>query len=219
MSERGLIGLVLVGALAVMTAGCSVFGGRAAPEPAFEVEVRDGDFEIRRYGPMAVAVTAVEGESYRGAVGSGFMRLFDYIQGANEGSSEIAMTAPVLTEPQDGGGRAEGAEIAMTAPVLSEETASGWEVAFVLPAEMTAETAPRPTDDRVEIRSVPARRVAAVRFSGFLGADDIARERARLMDWIAARGETAAGPAQAAGYNPPWTLPFLRRNEVIVPLE
>lgn len=214
MVGRTLRCMLLGGVVAAMTAGCSVFGGQAAKEPAFTVERADGDFEIRRYAPMAVAVTRVEGSSYREAVGTGFMRLFDYISGANEGSTEIAMTAPVLTEPA---GR-EGDEIAMTAPVLTEETAAGWEITFVLPEKMTAETAPRPANPLVEIRAVPPRRTAVVRFSGFLGAGDVATETARLTEWVSDQGESLAGTPQAAGYNPPWTLPFLRRNEIIAPL-
>lgn len=210
MSPRSLLA-ALVGGL--LTAGCSVFGGTAAPEPDYTVVLADPPFEIRDYPTLTVAETVAEGPRDR-AVGTGFRRLFDYISGANAGSQDIAMTAPVLTEP-------EGREIAMTAPVLTEPAgeggaAGGHKVAFVLPAGFDAATAPRPTDPAVTIATVPARRVAVVRFSGILDAALVAEQRAALEAWLATRPETPAGAWQAAGYNPPWTLPWLRRNEVMV---
>ena len=199
-------------AAALLSAGCSVFGGRSAPEPAHDTVISEPPFEIRAYPALTVARTAAGGDR-DAAVRTGFSRLFDYISGANAPAEDIAMTAPVITEPEG-----EGAEIAMTAPVLTEEEAGRWQVMFVLPDGMSAETAPRPTDPSVEIATIPARRVAVVTFSGILDAGDIARNRARLTDWLATRDERPAGPWQAAGYNPPWTLPWLRRNEVMVPV-
>jgi DNA gyrase inhibitor GyrI len=201
--------------MVVLMAGCSVFGGKAAEEPPYEVLVNEGDFEIRRYAPMVVARTRVAGADRDEAVGTGFMRLFDYITGENAPGDEIAMTAPVLSEPEAG----EGEDIAMTAPVLQEKRAEGWEVAFVLPEDMTLDGAPRPTNSEVTLAEVPSRRVGVVRFSGFLTAEKIAEHRAALSDWLEARGESPDGRYQAAGYNPPWTIPWLRRNEVMVPLE
>ncbi len=212
MAVRRMAGLALAG---LMT-GCSVFGGRAAPEPDYETLVADPPFEIRRYDPLVVARTTVDAP-YEAGVDTGFARLFDYISGANEPPSggegaEIAMTAPVLTET--------GGEIAMTAPVLTEGAAADGPVtvSFVLPEGYTLANAPRPTDPAVEIAELPARRVAVARFSGFLEPDNIAEARADLEAWLARRGAEHRGDWQAAGYNPPWTLPWLRRNEVIVTL-
>ena len=199
-------------AAAVLTAGCSVFGGQAAPEPDYDVLVSEPPFEIRAYPALAVARTTAESSRDR-AVGRGFGRLFDYISGENLGEREIAMTAPVVTEP-------DGTEIAMTAPVMTEEAGGDgrWTTMFVLPGDMTAETAPVPADDAVEIATIPARTVAVVRFSGFFSGESVAEERRRLAAWLDARPEEVAGDWQAAGYNPPWTLPWLRRNEVMVPV-
>jgi len=208
---------IIAAAAAASLAGCSVFGGKAAEEPPYELVLKDGDFEIRDYAAMAVARTRVEAEDYRAAVGEGFGRLFGYITGDNTGEAEIEMTAPVLTEEAGTSGR-EGAEISMTAPVLTEESAGGWDVTFVLPSEITAETAPRPADPAVRIETVPARRVAIARFSGFLSAENIAENREALMAWLDARGEAPIGPWEAAGYNPPWTIPWMRRNEIMVPI-
>lgn len=197
----------------LLTAGCSVFGGRAAPEPDYRVIVSEPPFEIRAYDALAVARTTAGG-SRDAAVREGFGRLFDYISGANAGEEEIAMTAPVVTEPE-----AEGAEISMTAPVLTEEEGEGWTTMFVLPADYTAATAPRPTNPEVEIAEIPARRVAVVTFSGFFTGTNIKEARERLSAWLDGRPEEAAGAWQGAGYNPPWTLPWFRRNEVMVPVQ
>ena len=202
--------------VALATAACSVFGGRAAEEPPHETLVRHPPYEIRRYGPVVVARTTVDAP-YDEALSTGFSRPFDYISGANlpaggGGGAEIEMTAPVITE--------RAAEIAMTAPVLTEgaEGSGPVTVAFVLPEDFTLATAPRPTDPEVGLAEIPARRVGVIEFSGFLSEENIAEARARLDAWLAARGDAHEGDWQAAGYNPPWTLPWLRRNEVIVTL-
>ncbi|PWG64033.1 SOUL family heme-binding protein [Spiribacter halobius] len=192
------------------TAGCSVFGGQAAPEPEYRVLVSEPPFEIREYPPLTVARTTAEG-GWDAAVRRGFGRLFDYIGGANAPATEVSMTAPVLTEPQ-------GDSIPMTAPVSAAPQGDGWRVMFVLPPEYTVATAPRPTHPEVEIATLPARRMAVLTFSGTLGDDRIAEARSRLAAWLADRPEAPAGAWQAAGYHPPWTLPWLRRNEVMVPV-
>ena len=185
---------------------CSVFGSAAAPEPEYQVTLSEPPFEVRDYGELVVAKTAMEDGS-RAAFG----RLFDYISGANTGGSDIAMTAPVLnTNPS------EGSKIAMTAPVLQSREGPR-EMVFVLPAEMTLATAPKPTDSAVTLDTIPPRRVAVVQYAGFM-ARNAAAEEARLRDWRAAKGLTARGAAEVAGYNPPWTLPPLRRNEVLIPI-
>ena len=208
MSRLGFAAAATLAALS--SAGCSVFGGRAAPEPEYTVAVSDPPFEIRDYPAVAVATTIVSGD-YDQAVDAGFRRLFDYIRGANRPAEEIPMTAPVLVEP---GGR----EIPMTAPVITEQQRDAWQVMFVLPPETSAGEAPRPTDPDVAIDTLAQRRVAVVRFAGFLDAESIAQQRARLAGWLEGRDEQPAGRWQAAGYHPPWTLPWLRRNEVMVPV-
>ena len=141
-----------------------------------------------------------------------FMRLFRYISGANEGKREIAMTAPVLENPV-------GTEIAMTAPVLRNNAlGEPAGMAFILTAEFTAENAPIPTDPMVELGVIPSRRVAVLTFNGRADAEDFTANRKRLETWMAANGLTASGPAELAQYNPPWTVPVLRRNEVLIPL-
>lgn len=215
---RTLIG-VLAGVL--LLGGCEVFGGKSAEEPAYSVTLSAPPYEIRTYPPVVVARTVARGP-YDDAVETGFGRLFDYITGANTGTREIEMTAPVLTEGAAGAASGAGArapaEIEMTAPVLTDPQGEGTAVMFVLPEDLTLATAPLPTDPAVTLAEIPARRVAVARFSGFLTEAAIAEARAGLVAWLEAQDLPADGEWQAAGYNPPWTIPALRRNEVLITL-
>jgi len=196
---RAAWGLVAAG----MIAACSVAGGKAAPEPEFTVTEADAPFEIRDYPELVLVKTAMTDGS-----DGAFQRLFRYISGANRGTREIAMTAPVLQQ--------QGTEIAMTAPVLQDRAAR--DMAFILPAEYTADTAPLPTDRAVRLDVVAPRRVAVVAFAGRATGASVAEATARLEAWMAEAGLVAAGPPDLAQYNPPWTIPALRRNEILIPL-
>jgi hypothetical protein len=189
---------------------CSVVGIRDTPEPASTVIARVGAVEIRRYAPTAAAETTVTGsELYARSIG--FQRLFGYITGANAGRGKIAMTAPVAQGPAE--------KIAMTAPVAQTQTPSGaWTVRFFLPPALTAETAPQPTDRRVVIVPVPPRIMAVLRFSGQGTPETIIEEGRRLDAALAGSQWRADGPLVAWFYDPPWTLPPLRRNEVARPV-
>ncbi|MEM9146703.1 MAG: heme-binding protein [Pseudomonadota bacterium] len=203
--------LILSALSAVVLAGCSVFGGKAADEPPYRLAISEPPFEIREYEAIVVATTKVDAP-YQDAISTGFGRLFDYISGANTGAAKIAMTAPVLTEEAS-------TKIAMTAPVITEADGAGTTVMFVLPEAFTLDTAPQPTDPTVTLSEIGPRRVAVARFQGFLTETAIENSRTDLLEWLVDRGEPADGPWQAAGYNPPWTVPSLRRNEVLITLQ
>ena len=185
----------------------------ATEEPKFDVVTTDGDIELRQYAPMVVAETFVDG-SQDDASSRGFRVIAGYIFGDNkragQSAEKIAMTAPVTIERQDA-----SQTIAMTAPVTLEQQGNRWRVHFVMPAQYKLADLPRPNNAAVTLREIPGRKVAALRFSGFAGEDKVATKTAELRDWIAARGMTAAGAAQLARYDPPWTLPFMRRNEIL----
>ena len=213
-------------ALSLTSAGCSVFGGEAADEPKYRAIEEDGDIEIREYTGFAVAETTVMAP-FDEATGAGFRRLFGYISGGNRSKENIEMTAPVLTEPKS-------EKIAMTAPVLAQprnemragsassltpEGNESWTIAFVLPEGLTAASAPAPTDPRVTLRDLPSRRVASIRFSGRFRNATAEMKRQLLADWLSSRGLSHSGDWRVAGYNPPWTIPALRRNEVLVTLQ
>jgi hypothetical protein len=194
----------------LLLGACSVVGVRDTPEPASTVIGRLGPVEIRRYAPVAAAETTVDGsELYARSIG--FQRLFKYITGSNAGRSKIAMTAPVAQAPSE--------KIAMTAPVAQTQTPTGaWTVRFFLPPTMTAATAPQPLDARVVIVPVPPRIVAVLRFSGQATPDSVRAEGRRLDALLANSPWRADGPLVAWFYDPPWTLPPFRRNEVARPV-
>jgi len=189
----------------------------ATEEPKYRVEKDYGEFEIRLYAPVIVAETEVAGE-FGKVSNEGFRRLAGYIFGGNDGGRKIAMTAPVGTEPAPE--KTTGAKIAMTAPVGAEPKGDGWIVSFTMPSRWTMKSLPVPDDERIRLREVPGRRVAAVRFSGTWGAAKFEAVAARLREQIQAKGLVPADdPPVYARYDPPWTPWFLRRNEVLVPLK
>jgi hypothetical protein len=188
---------------------CLPGGGHAVAEteqPAYRVEAHAGDFEVRVYAPMIVAEVSAGGDR-DSAVNEGFRILAAYIFGANEPTARIAMTAPVTQQA--------GERISMTAPVTQAVDGSGWIIRFTMPASWTLQDLPRPKDGRVRLVPVPARRMAAVRFPGLRTDARLAAEAQRLGDFVRARKLRPVGPTIYAYYDPPWTLPFMRRNEVL----
>ncbi len=194
-------------AAAVIAAGPA----QAVQEAQFKVVERDGPFEIRDYAPQILAETIVE-ESMEDAGNAAFRRLFKYISGENTLTNKIAMTAPVGQE------RA-GEKIAMTAPVSQQAEGDRWAVSFMMPQSFTMQSIPRPTNAEIRLREVPARRMAAVRYSGFWSEARYTRHLEQLQEWIKNKGLTPAGDPVWARYNPPFTPWFMRRNEVLIPLE
>ena len=175
-------------------------------EPPFTVQTQDGDFEVRAYAPRVVAETTVAGR-WESVGNEGFRRLAAYIFGQNATRTKVAMTAPVGQRPQ-------GRAIAMTAPVGQRSDGDGWVVSFTMPAGETLASLPRPVDARVTLRELAATRVAVVRFSGRWSAARMAVRTQALRAWASARGLALVGEPEVNRYDPPWTLWFLRRNEV-----
>jgi len=203
-------------ALITLTAALAALPAMAIEEPAFEIVKQEGDFEIRRYAPMIVAETLVEGSLWDSS-GDGFRVIAGYIFGNNvsakgAGNEKVAMTAPVTMQ-------AAPEKIAMTAPVTTAPEGNRFRMHFVMPSQYTMATLPKPKDERVKLREVPAQRMAAVRFSGFTGEDKVKERTEALLAWVQGQGLQTAATPQLARYDPPWTLPFLRRNEVMVPLD
>ena len=216
------LSLISVGSLSLCLffsfGGCSVVGIRTTPEPSHEVLLSQSGMELRQYESQLIAETFVENivhsmpedkeqKHFRRSGNQGFRRLAGYIFGGNTSKEEIAMTAPVLQEERS-------EEIAMTAPVLQEERADGWWMAFVLPEGYTLESAPEPNDSRVSLREVPATRIATLRYSGWNSPEKMAKHEGTLREWLKAEGLEAVGEPRMASFDPPWTLPFMRRNEV-----
>jgi hypothetical protein len=194
--------------------GCSMVGVRSGYEaPAYEVvDALEDDLEIRRYGTRLAAQTTVQGEDPDEARGEAFRILAAYIFARNRGGGDIAMTVPVEVEDA-------GEEIAMTVPVETASAAGGVSMRFFMPGRFTRETLPPPADERVEIVEVPGETVAVLRFSGLGRSSSVAARQTQLLASLSDSGWEATGSSSALFYDPPWTLPFLRRNEVLVRVE
>ncbi len=203
----------------------------AVEEPAFELLAKDGDLELRRYGATIVAETLMEGDRDAAST-QGFKLIADYIFGNNRAagpvsqapgkqpSEKIAMTAPVVAEPVK-----PSQKIAMTAPVTAEpvgdaaaeaslNSATQWRIHFVMPRQYTMATLPRPNNAAVQLRELPPTVFAVVSYSGLNTAAHVQQKTEELQRWMASRNLQPLGAAQLARYDPPWTLPMWRRNEV-----
>ncbi len=197
-------------------AACSVVGIRGGTEePPYTVLQTIGpSLQIRQYGPRLAAETVVPGDEIA-ARSEGFRRIAAYIFGANHGAVSIAMTAPVATTPAAAG---PSETIAMTAPVAQAKTPEGWQVRFFMPAKYTMATLPVPNDKRVKIVTVPAETYAVYRYSGWISAADVEAAHATLLRLLTGTGWKPQGEVVNWFYDPPWTLPPLRRNEAAVPV-
>ena len=182
----------------------------AIEEAQYTVLEKEGKFEVREYSPHILAETIVEADLEE-AGSKAFNRLFQYISGNNQTQTTVDMTAPVSQQPG-------GEKIEMTAPVSQQRVQERWAVSFMMPASYTLETIPEPLDSKVTLRVVPAQRIAAVRYSGFWSEKNFLRNKLELKSWIERKGLTIAGDPVWARYNSPFSLWFLRRNEVLIPI-
>ncbi len=211
-----MLGVIAGAAKQLIEAGESIVGVRhGTEEPAYTIEQRTDGVEIRRYGPRIAAETTIKA-SEEAARNKGFRRLAGYIFGGNHTDTKIAMTAPVA---QQSGG-APGEKIAMTAPVAQQpEGKDEWVIRFFMPADKTMEALPQPDNPDVRLVTVPAETIAVRRFTGSRSRNAIAAQTAALMRTLANAGFEPVGRPAAWFYDPPWTVPMLRRNEVAVPVK
>ncbi len=193
----------------------------ATEEPKYVLLEKSEPFELRAYAPQIVAEVSVEGD-LDAASNQGFRLIAAYIFGKNQVTEKIAMTAPVGIESSD---QNKSAKIAMTAPVgieasrSPENTGNQWTVSFVMPSEYTMTSLPRPLNPQVKIREVPPEKRAVITFSGFYNAEKVQEKTQALLDWVRLKNLKTIGEPQFARYNPPWTLPFMRRNEVMIQVQ
>lgn len=164
----------------------------AIEEPVYQVEKawEAEQIEIRAYAPRVMAVTGMDEDS-----DGGFRVLAGYIFGGNAEEEKIAMTAPV-----------------------QQSMAGDKEMAFMMPAEYALEDLPQPEDQRVSFREAPAYTAAVIQFSGWASPEKADENWQQLRRFLIAEGIDITGEPTLNQYNPPWTLPFLRRNEIIVPV-
>jgi len=187
----------------------------ATEEPKFSIIEKSEPFELRTYVPQLVAEVKVEGDLDT-ASSQGFRLIAAFIFGQNQVSEKISMTAPVAIET------AQSTKIAMTVPVgieASKDSAKGvnqWVFSFVMPSEYTMATLPKPLNPLVSIRELPAQKRAAITFSGFYNEAKVLEKTKALEEWIKSKQWQAIGNPQFARYNPPWSIPFMRRNEILI---
>jgi hypothetical protein len=195
MTRKALLWFVLTGLGLI---GSSM--AQTVSEPPYTLVKNEPPFEVRDYGVLTVAETLIEGD-FDVAGSLGFRRVAGYIFGKNQNA------------------KGESEKIAMTAPVTMEAQNQQWRLHFVMPQGMSLGTLPKPVDASVQLREVPAQRMAAVRFSGLTTAASIERQTQLLKDWLARNNLAFEDRPQLARYNDPFTLPWNRRNEILIPLK
>jgi hypothetical protein len=178
--------------------------------PKYYVIKKQNEIEIRRYLAYIQAEVVIDEKQYISAVEKGFNVLAGYIFGNNVSKQKIDMTSPVQASQSE--------KIAMTKPVTVTGESS-FTVAFIMPSAYTPETLPQPKDSQIQFRLIPARSLAAIRFSGFFRQDKIQKNKQRLGQWLKEHCIETEGDFIVAGYNPPWVPGFLARNEVLIPIK
>jgi len=178
--------------------------------PKYSVIRKENEIEIRHYPATIQAEVVIDEKEYRSAITKGFSFLAGYIFGNNVSKQKIEMTSPVQASQSE--------KIAMTTPVTVTGESS-FTVAFIMPSAYTLETLPQPKDSQVHFRLIPARSLAAIRFSGFFRQGTIQKNKQRLGRWLEEQSIETEGDFIVAGYNPPWVPGFLARNEVLIPIK
>ena len=176
-------------------------------KPDYEVIQSVQNIEIRQYEPMIIAEVEVDGKR-EDAIGDGFRLLADYIFGNNTVQQVISMTAPVQQK--------ENQNIATTAPVQQQSTGKSWRMSFVMPSKYSMDTLPVPNNNRVRLKGILAKKFVVIEFSGTNSNENVTVHENQLMNYIEENQIKINDSPKYAFYNPPWSLPFLRRNEVMI---
>jgi hypothetical protein len=176
-------------------------------KPDYKVIQTEQNIEIRQYEPMIIAEVEVDAKR-EDAIRDGFRLIADYIFGNNTVQRDIAMTTPVQQQ--------ESQKIAMTAPVQQQSTGRSWQISFVMPSKYSMETLPEPKNDRVRLKEILTKKFVVIEFSGTNSNENVTKHENQLMNYTEANQIKIIGSPKYAFYNAPWTLPFIRRNEVMI---
>lgn len=193
----------------------------AIEEPQYEVIQTDGAFEIRRYAPILIAETFVDGDMDE-ASNKGFRLIADFIFGNNQvadtnANAKIAMTAPVTVEPIS-------QKIAMTAPVTVEPQSADtnmqvpkkWRIYFVMPSQYTLANIPKPKNNAVTLKEVPSKYFLVYSYSWLNTLSRVQTKTDEALEWANRKGLKVIGTPKLSRYDPPWTLPMFKRNEIML---
>ena len=176
-------------------------------KPDYKVIQSEQNIEIRQYEPMIIAEVEVDGKR-KDAIRDGFRLLADYIFGNNTVEQNISMTAPVQQK--------ENQKIAMTTPVQQQLEGESWQISFVMPSKYSMDSLPVPNNNRVRLKKILTKKFVVIEFSGTNSNENVTEHEDQLMSYIEANQIKIIGSPKYAFYNAPWTLPFLRRNEVMI---
>ena len=176
-------------------------------KPDYKVIQSEQNIEIRQYEPMIIAEVEVDGKR-EDAIGDGFRLLADYIFGNNTVQHVISMTAPVQHK--------ENQKIAMTAPVQQQSMGKSWRMSFVMPSKYSMDSLPVPNNNRIRLKEILTKKFVVIEFSGTNSNENVTEHENQLMNYIEENQIKINDSPKYAFYNPPWSLPFLRRNEVMI---
>ena len=179
-------------------------------KPDYKIIQSEQNIEIRQYEPMIIAEVEVDGKR-EDAIRDGFRLLADYIFGNNTVQQVISMTAPVQQKVNQ--------NMAMTAPVQQQSTGKSWRMSFVMPSKYSMDSLPVPNNNRVRLKEILAKKFVVIEFSGTNSNENVTKHENQLMNYIEANQINIIGSPKYAFYNAPWTLPFLRRNEVMIEIK
>lgn len=190
---------------------CTLVGIRNSEEARYDLLLEENNIQVRNYEKVLIAETQTQG-NYKESSNAAFKRLANYIFGDNQSQQDISMTTPVMQQQ-------ENEEIAMTVPVYQQKGQASWTMRFVLPAKYNLETIPLPNDPNVNVYYRPEKKIASIRYSGFITNDKIEQHSQQLIKWLEEKQFKILSAPYSAAYDPPWTIPFLRRNEVHIEIE
>lgn len=174
--------------------------------PKYKIIKSEDIIEIRKYDPIIIAEVQTKGNR-KNSITEGFRLLADYIFGNNTNNHDISMTAPVQQQ--------KNTKIAMTSPVQQQSMGDNWLVSFVMPSEYKIDTLPKPINERISLKEIPAKTFVVVSFSGINSDNNMQKHEKILQKYIENNDLSVIGAPIYAFYNPPWTLPILRRNEIM----
>jgi len=204
--------LVLLLTSQFLLLSCSLVGIQKEESPKYKVLNKEKNFEIREYAPYIIAKVTVKGD-FHDSSSEAFKILAGYIFGKNKGKKKISMTSPVEIDPGP-------LKIAMTSPVEMNQAGDIYTMAFSMPIKFTIQELPDPLDQRIVFEEVKSKIVGAHRFSWFSSQYKNDKKAQDLREWLSHYKEyNAKDNYTYAGYNPPWTLPFLRRNEIFIKVQ
>jgi len=192
--------------VSLLLSGCSILGQRYGEEALYATLFKDGNYEIRLYEPLIIAQVAAEG-GYLRATRSGYQRLTDYVSGNNLTQQSVDVNPPQLvsrTKPKT----------ELTMPYYEEYLDGVWLTSVALPERYTPAILPKPVDESITFKALPRMRVAVITFSGYRSERLITNKANQLLQWMNQEKLTSASPARSAIFDPPLTIPGLRRHEI-----